>query len=98
VKSFRVCDDESCIWVRSETRNKAKTFWFGNANGRFFFDLIADLSVRRQPWLDGPSRVREIDTVWVPCTDEDYDADPTICFEGEKLDQAKTLEMLGETE
>jgi len=98
VKAFRVCDDESCIWARADTRSKAKTFWFGSANSRLFFESISGLSVRRQPWLDGPGPEREICTEWVRCTDEDYDADPTICFEGVKLDQARTLEMLGETE
>ena len=83
--------DGGGVYARAETRGKARKFidYYGSC------DFI-DIRVIRQPWLDGPPPEREIRTEWVPCTEDDYG--DVICFEGEKLDQAKTLEMLGETE
>ena len=96
MKAWVVCDPESfCVYARADKHSQARKYWMAYVTNSF--EETMNLRIIRQPWLDGPSPAREIHTEWVPCTDEDYDADPTICFEGEKLDRDKTLEMLGES-
>ena len=84
--------DGGGVYARAETRGKARKFidYYGSC------DFI-DIRVIRQPWLDGPGPAREIMTEWAPCPEDEYDRDgySAVCFEGEKLDQARTLELLG---
>jgi len=96
VKGWSVCDPESfCVYARADKRGQARKYWMAYVTNSF--EEALNLRIIRQPWLDGPGPAREIHTEWVPCTEDDYDRDgySAVCFEGEKLDRDRTLELLG---
>lgn len=88
IKAWRICDEESCIFCRAETRNAARRFWPGDTSG--FRDCVMRLRVTREPRLDGPGPLDYIKTVWIPCACGDLDGCGE-CFEGERLDWDATI-------
>jgi hypothetical protein len=81
------------ILCRAETRARARTFWPGE-------EKSAELRVKRAPWLDGGDEEVDVMGQWSRC-EGPYDADGECIadhhhWEGEYLDQEKTLAALGE--
>jgi hypothetical protein len=75
------------VWVRAETRHAARRYYPGSP-----FDGFAAKRVLRQPWLDGSGPEREIQTVEIPCPDEDHER--CGCSEGYVLSEELTLVKL----
>ena len=89
MKAWRVCDSECCIFVRSATRGKARTFWPGEDAWDFYSPVRVD--VWREPDFDGDGPARELERVDVPCKCENFDGDCPDCFEGFRLDRDATV-------
>lgn len=91
MKSWSVCDDGmGCVWVRAETRNKARAYWPGDT---WDFEVMMRLRVRREPRLDGPGPRDYLETVWVRCDcGEPYGCG--ACFDGDRFDMDATVAAL----
>lgn len=85
MNAWRVGDAHvGVVFVRAETRAQARRSWPGQE--------YAAVPVHRAPRLDGPGPARELDVVYDLCTDDDED-----CFDGERMDWARTIAAAGGT-